>query len=485
MADLKKTLFEKSIPGQKAWSLPKEERPISQIELPGTFRRKEEIRLPEAAELSITRHFSQLAKHNMGIDTHFYPLGSCTMKFNPRINEECASFNGFANCHPLAPDETVQGSLFIMHELIRLLCELSGMDQGSLSPSAGAQGELTGILMIKKYFEERNESFRNEIIIPDSAHGTNPATAVMAGYKTISIESDEDGDINLDDLKNKTGPKTAGLMLTNPNTLGLFSRKILSIAEIIHDKGGLLYYDGANLNAIMEIVKPGLMGFDVMHLNLHKTFSTPHGGGGPGSGPILCKESLSRYLPLPWVQKKENDFFRLERESESSIGQISFFNGNFGVFIKAYLYFIIHGFYGLRKVSENAVLNANYLKIKLSPLFKDPFKDRFCMHEFVLQADRFLDSKVKALDIAKRMLDYGIYAPTIYFPLIIKECLLIEPTETESKSTLDAFIQIMEKIVEEANNNPDLLRNAPFNTPVRRLDEVRAARSPILKHAVQ
>jgi glycine dehydrogenase subunit 2 len=351
------------------------------------------------------------------------------------------------------------------------------MHTGSLSPNAGAQGELTGIKMIAAFHAHNNDSGRNEMLVPDNAHGTNPATAAMVGYKIIVLHTTPDGDIDLEQLRSLAGPKTAGLMLTNPNTLGLFSSKILEIANIVHSAGGLLYYDGANLNAILEIARPGQMGFDVMHLNLHKTFSTPHGGGGPGSGPVLCNEKLSPFLPLPLIHKS-NDSFLPVPSSPLSIGRIASFFGNFAIYLRAYLYSILHGRYGLRRIAENAVLNANYLKKLLGNLFTDPYPQHFCMHEFVLQADKF--PNIKALDIAKRLLDYNFHAPTIYFPLIIKECLLIEPTESESKNTLDSFLSAVLAIHTECTQNPELLKNAPLLQPVSRLNEVQAARHPKL-----
>lgn len=474
-----KTIFEKSQIGQHAFSLPKDDPKFNQYLPPKDLMRKLSLDLPEISEIDLTRHFSELAKKNMGIDTNFYPLGSCTMKLNPRVNELCASFTGFTRTHPLAPDEAVQGNLQLIHEFIDFLCKLCGMTAGTLLPNAGAQGEYVGVRMIAEYHRKRGDSVRNEILIPDSAHGTNPATAVLAGFKTVPIKTNAQGDMDLEDLRKMSSERTAGLMLTNPNTLGLFSPVITEIADIVHQAGGLLYYDGANLNAIMNIAKPGEMGFDVMHLNMHKTFSTPHGGGGPGSGPVLCNDKLKDFLPIPRVEKRGH-LYALNWKDSNSIGEIATFHGNFAIYLRAYLYAKLHGNYGLRRISEQAVLSANYLKKRLGKLFTIPFKQH-CMHEFVVQADNYLDKNVKALDIAKRLLDYGIHAPTIYFPLIIKECMLIEPTESESKATLDRFVEVLEQIVREIAENPELVKTAPHTLSVRRLDEVRAVKKPILK----
>jgi len=474
-----KTLFEKSQKGQKAYSLPKEDEAFTSFQPPQEYLRETPIPLPEVSEIDLTRHYSGLAQRNMGIDTHFYPLGSCTMKLNPRVNEWAAALPGFTRTHPLAPDEMVQGNLQLIDETLAFLCDLCGMEAGSLNQNAGAQGEFVGIRMIAAYHREKGESHRNELLIPDSAHGTNPATAVMAGFKTVSIPTDENGDIDLEKLKAACSENTAGLMLTNPNTVGLFSPVIMQIAQIVHEAGGLLYYDGANLNPMMGIVRPGDMGFDVMHINLHKTFSTPHGGGGPGSGPVLCKKRLEPYLPVPRV-REEQDGYGIEWSNGTSIGEISSFHGNFAIYLRAYLYMKLHGVYGLRRIAEMAVLNANYLKARLGHLFTIPYSQP-CMHEFVVQADNYLDKGVKALDIAKRLLDYGIHAPTIYFPLIVKECMLIEPTESESLATLDHFVEVMEKIVEEIHSDPELVKSAPHSMPATRLDEVKAAKEPILK----
>lgn len=476
----KKTIFEKSQQDQHAYSIPKEDQAFKKFHPEPKLLRQQSLNLPEISEIDLTRHFSQLAHQNMGIDTNFYPLGSCTMKLNPRINEVCAALPGFTRTHPLAPVEEVQGNLQIIYEFLEMLCEIAGMAAGSLAPNAGAQGEYVGIRMITAYHRKRGDHHRTEMLIPDSAHGTNPATATLAGLKTVSIKTNAQGDMDLTELRKTVSEKTAGLMLTNPNTLGLFSGVITEIADIVHDKGGLVYYDGANLNAILNVVRPGDMGFDVMHMNLHKTFSTPHGGGGPGSGPVFCNEKLKPFLPVPLVFKNKKGVFELSWDQPDSIGQIATFHGNFAIYLRAFLYAKLHGHFGLRRIAEQSVLNANYLKKRMEQFFTIPF-EKPCMHEFVVQADNYLDKGVKALDIAKRLLDYGIHAPTIYFPLIIKECLLIEPTESESKRTLDHFISVIESIVEEIHTNPEMVKSAPHTLPVRRLDEVLAAKKPILR----
>lgn len=479
-----KTIFEKSQARQHAFSLPKENEAFKKFFPDPAFLRKEGLDLPEVSEIDLTRHFSQLARRNMGIDDSFYPLGSCSMKLNPRINEVCAQLPGFANSHPFAPDEMVQGNLQLIHELVELLCEVAGMSAGSLNSNAGAQGEFVGIRMIAEYHKKRKDFKRDEILVPDNAHGTNPASAALAGFKTVSIRSNAQGDMDIEHLKSLVSERTAGLMLTNPNTLGLFTENILEVAKIIHSNGGLLYYDGANLNAILGMARPGDMGFDVMHMNLHKTFSTPHGGGGPGSGPVFCNDKLKEFLPVPRVEKDVSGKYVTIWKDDGSIGNISTFYGNFAIYLRAYLYAKLHGFYGMRRIAEVAVLNANYLKERLSGYFTVPY-NRYCMHEFVLQADNYLDQGVRALDIAKRMLDYDVHAPTVYFPLIVKECMLVEPTESESKDTLDKFVEIVGAIVKEIEEDPERVRGAPYSKPVRRLDEVLAAKKPVLKHVIK
>jgi glycine dehydrogenase subunit 2 len=477
---MSQTIFEKSQKEQHAYSLPRSDAAFEKFKPPEELCRREALSLPEISEIDLTRHFAELAKKNMGIDTNFYPLGSCTMKLNPRVNEWCAQLPGFTRTHPLAPDESVQGNLEVIFELIQILCQISGMQAGSVVPNAGAQGEFTGLRMIAAYHRSRKDTQRTEILIPDNAHGTNPASASMAGFKTVPIRTNAHGDLDLDHLKSMASNKTAGLMLTNPNTLGLFSPVITEIASVMHQHGGLLYYDGANLNPILNVVRPGEMGFDIMHINLHKTFSTPHGGGGPGSGPVLCNAKLKDFLPVPRVEK-EGENYRVVWEDSRSIGKMATFHGNFAIYLRAYLYAKLHGHYGLRKIAEQSVLNANYLKTQITKYFTVPF-ERPCMHEFVVQADNYLSQGIKALDIAKRLLDYGVHAPTIYFPLIIKECMLIEPTESESKATLDKFIEILAKIVDEIKHQPDVVKTAPHTLPVSRLDEALAARRPILRH---
>jgi len=474
------TIYEKSQADQHAYSLPHSSEALSAFQPLARETRQIPIPLPEISELDLMRHFSNLAQRNLGIDTTFYPLGSCTMKLNPRINEAAAQLPGFTRTHPLAPAEMVQGNLQLIDELIEFLCEVGGMSAGTLVPNAGAQGEFTGIQMIAAYHRHQGNTEKDEILIPDNAHGTNPATATMAGFKTVPIRTNAEGDLDIAHLKSLVSSRTAGLMLTNPNTLGLFSSVITQIAAIVHEVGGFLYYDGANLNSILEIARPGDMGFDVMHINLHKTFSTPHGGGGPGSGPVLCQENLKPFLPIPQVIKEKNGY-KVHWHEGLSIGQMASFYGNFGIYLRAYLYAKLHGHYGLRRIAEVAVLNANYLKHHIQGLFTIPFAQP-CMHEFVVQADNYIQSGIRAMDIAKRLLDYGVHAPTVYFPLIIKECLLIEPTESESKQTLDHFVTILKKIVEEIKENPELVKQAPYKQSVSRLDEVQAAKQPILKH---
>lgn len=477
------TVFKKSQKNQKAYSLPQNVSEWEAFSPPHSLLRKSALNLPELSELDLTRHYIGLSKKNVGIDNVFYPLGSCTMKFNPRVNEVCANLPPFLRAHPLAPDETVQGCLRIIFELLSFLMPLTGLQAGSVTPNAGAQGELTGIQMIAAYHKSRGDLTRTEFLIPDSAHGTNPATVRMAGFKVKTLHSGSDGDIDLNELKQAISSSTAGLMLTNPNTLGLFSTKVVEIARLIHEAGGLLYYDGANFNPILTISKPSGMGFDVMHLNLHKTFSTPHGGGGPGAAPVLCTEALAPFLPTPHVVLEKGKFKRVW-ESSSSIGRVASFQGNFGIYLRALAYIKLNGLYGLRKVAENAVLNANYLKSKLKSILHIPF-DGPCMHEFVAQVDQFGAQGVRALDVAKRLLDYGFYAPTVYFPLILKEVLLIEPTETESKRTLDLFVEAIRAICKEAADNPQTVLDAPHTLPVKRLDEVLAARNPILTESLQ
>jgi len=443
--------------------------------LSSTYLRTEVAKLPQVAEVDLVRHFINLSRRNFGVDVGFYPLGSCTMKYNPKINEEVAFFEGFKNLHPLAGDKNSQGILQLGYELLTYLSEITGMKWGTLSPFAGAHGEYTGMKLFKAYFNKRGEKNRKKILIPDSAHGTNPASAHIAGFDVVEIKSNQYGLVDVEEVKKHCDETLAGIMLTNPNTLGLFEKDIVEIAKLVHEAGGLLYYDGANFNAIMGRVKPGVMGFDCVHLNLHKTFSTPHGGGGPGSGPILVNERLLPFLPMPDIKFDGKKYF-LDYSNKDSIGKVSGFYGNIAVIVRAYTYIIINGDEGLKAVSEKAVLNANYLKEKLKNDYYLPY-DAICKHEFVLSSKKIKEEKgVSTLDIAKRLLDYGIHPPTIYFPLIVPEALMIEPTETESKETLDNFIDVMKKIKEEIEKDPEILKNAPTKTPVRRVDEVKAAK---------
>ena len=488
-------IFEKSVPGrQGVRTIPVRDSSQSMGDmLPAGLLRKEPPVIPEVGEVDVVRHFTALSKRNYGLDDGFYPLGSCTMKHNPKINETMARLPGFAELHPEQPDESVQGALQLMFELQGMLAEITGMDAFSLAPAAGAHGEQTGLLMLHAYHKSRGECHRNCVIVPDSAHGTNPASAAVAGFEVIQVSSAPDGTVDIEQLRKVvTGPlsqRIAGLMLTNPNTLGLFETRIHEIADMIHNAGGLLYYDGANLNAVMGVTRPGDMGFDIIHLNLHKTFSTPHGGGGPGAGPVGVKSALAPFLPAPVVRLlpeigNEAGIYRRVAVGPQSIGRVREFYGNFGVLVRAYCYILTMGADGLTQAAKIAVLNANYLRCRLNGLFNVPF-DRTCMHEFVLAGIRTGDdSAVRqgiTLDIAKRMLDFGIHPPTIYFPLIVPEAMMIEPTETESPEMLDAFVDILVQIRQEALDEPGILHDAPCHTPVRRIDEVRAARTPVLR----
>lgn len=451
----------------------------SKYSIPEALQRTTPPQLPACSELQVVRHFTRLSHKNFSIDTHFYPLGSCTMKYNPRGVHKAASISGFAERHPLTPDEDSQGFLEALYELQSNIAEITGMPGVSLTPMAGSQGEFAGVAMIKAYHQSRGDSARDEMLIPDAAHGTNPASAVMCGYKVIEIATAADGDINLDELKSKLGPRTAGIMLTNPSTLGLFMRQIKEIAALVHQAGGLLYYDGANLNAILGKVRPGDMGFDVMHLNLHKTFATPHGGGGPGAGPVAVAKRLIPFMPLPVVKKTTKGYqWANKQDYPQSIGRLSCFMGNAGILLRAYFYMLVLGKQGLLRVSEYASLNANYLLSELSKAGYTPaYPKRRASHEFILSLSPEKKAYgLSAMDFAKRLLDYGVHAPTTYFPLLVPECLLIEPTETESKEELDVFISAMKKIREEAVTNPELLKNAPYSLPVKRLDDVKAAR---------
>jgi glycine dehydrogenase subunit 2 len=466
-------LFELSTPGRTAFTLPSLDVPAAA--LPEGYVRAD-LPLPEVSELELVRHFTRLSQLNYCIDTNFYPLGSCTMKYNPKVNEKAASIEGLSQVHPLQPEETLQGSLELMYRLQEALKEIAGFAGVSLQPAAGAHGELTGVLMMRAYHRSRGETQRKKILIPDSAHGTNPASSAMAGLVVVQLPSDKRGNVDLAALKQACDDTVVGLMLTNPNTLGLFEEHVLEVCETVHACGGLMYGDGANLNALLGIARPGDLGFDVMHFNLHKTFSTPHGGGGPGSGPVGVSERLLPFLPGPIVVK-EGDRFRLA-VPDKSIGRVRAFFGNYGMFVRAYTYIRMHGPEGLRAVAEHAVLNANYLKALVAPHFPVAV-ERTCMHEFVVHGD-ISGTDVRALDVAKRLIDYGFHPPTNYFPLIVRDALMIEPTETESKQMLDAFAQALAAIAAEARTNPALLHEAPHTTPVSRLDEVKAARNPVL-----
>jgi len=472
-------IFEESRPGHRGHIFPKLDVPEKKIEefIPINYLRQNPAELPELAEPEVVRHYTRLSQKNYCIDTHFYPLGSCTMKYNPRINEDMARIPEFSQAHPLTES---QGALLLMYELEECLKEIFGFDAFTLQPAAGAHGELTGLMMIKSYHLSRGEH-RDIILIPHTAHGTNPASAAFCGFKVIEIDSDPDGNMDIQKLKELLTPSVAGVMITNPNTLGLFERNILQIADLVHKAGAILYGDGANSNALMGRTRPGDLGFDLMHVNLHKTFSTPHGGGGPGSGPVGVKKEFIPFLPKPLVVKKGDKYY-LDYDRPKSIGRVRAFYGNFGMFIRAYAYILAHGSKGLKAVTEQAVLSANYLKEKLKGYWELPY-NRICMHEFVLSGEKLShETGVKTLDIAKRLLDYGFYAPTIYFPLTVKECLMIEPTETESKTTLDEFVEALQAIYKEATDNPELVKHAPIKTPVGRFDEVSAARNPDLRY---
>jgi len=474
--NMEKIIFEKSRPGRKGYSLPTLDIDTGSVydTIPKEFIRERDAELPEIAEIDVSRHFVRLSHLNYNIEKGFYPLGSCTMKYNPKINETVASMTGYADLHPNATDEMAQGALRLMFELGEQLKEISGLKGVSLQPAAGSQGELTGILLFRAYHQNRGDSKRTKILIPNAAHGTNPASAAIAGFEIVELNSNEAGRVDIDDLRSKVGDDVAGFMLTNPNTVGIFEKEIETIAELVRGCGGLMYMDGANLNALLGIARPGDMGFDCVHINLHKTFSTPHGGGGPGSGPICVSERLIPYLPVPQIIN-DNGYFRNKYDLEQSIGRVHTFFGNFGMHVRAYTYIKMHGPDGLRQISENAIINANYLRALIKDNYQLPY-DEFGMHEFVISADIQKELGVNAKDIAKRLLDYGFHAPTIYFPLIVHECMLIEPTETESKENIELFAEAMNKIAEEARTNPEIVTSAPFTTPVKRVDDALAAR---------
>lgn len=462
-------IFEISKPGRKGYSLPQCDLPEEKIS--ERFRRSVPAELPEVSEPEIVRHFINLSILNHHVDKALYPLGSCTMKYNPKINEELVRLNGFTAIHPLQPEKTVQGALKLMYELGEYLKKIVNLEGITLQPAAGAQGEFTAISIFKAYFRKKQEE-RKYVLIPDSAHGTNPASVNFSGFQPIKLPSDEQGLVDMEKLNQLMNEEVAGLMLTNPNTLGLFEKNVKKITEIIHQKGGLVYLDGANLNALLGITRPGDLGFDAVHFNLHKTFSTPHGGGGPGSGPVAVTSTLKPFLPVPIIEK-ENGQYRLNYDLPDTIGKVQTFYGNFLIMVRAYIFLRIIGEQGLKQISKSAILNANYVIASLKDDYFLPYTD-LCMHEGVLSGKELKEYGVKTLDVAKRLLDYGFHAPTIYFPLIVSEALMIEPTDSESKESLDGFIATMKKIRKEAEENPELLKSAPHNTPVRRLDEVKA-----------
>ena len=476
-------IFEKSVPGRRTSLLPAcdvPERDLGSV-IPTEFLRAQSAELPEVSEVDAVRHFTALSKMNHGVDSGFYPLGSCTMKYNPKVNEEVARYSGFSCIHPYQSEKTVQGALELLYQTDNMLAEITGMARVSLQPAAGAHGEMAGLMIIKAYHQHRGDTKRQKIVVPDSSHGTNPASAAVVGFDVIEVKSSESGGVDIPSLKAAMSDEIAGLMLTNPSTLGLFEENIVEIAEIVHQAGGLLYYDGANMNAIMGKTRPGDMGFDVVHLNLHKTFSTPHGGGGPGSGPVGVTKELVPFLPGPVVERAEDAYY-LDHHRPLSIGRVKSFYGNFAVVVKAFAYIRSLGAVGLREASETAVLNANYIRARLQDDYELPF-GKTCMHEVVFSAQKQMKFGVSALDIAKRLIDFGYHPPTIYFPLIVKEALMIEPTETESKETLDEFIEAMRQIAREAETSPELLKGAPHDTIVKRLDEVKAVRKPVLRYA--
>lgn len=473
-----KLVFELSQPGRKGYKIPDNHLPV--VTLPENLRRTSALELPEADEPSVVRHYNNMSTNNFGVDTGFYPLGSCTMKYNPKINEELASHPAFVSLHPATPDKAVQGALELYYTLQCALAEIGGMAEFTLNPYAGAHGELTGLLVIRAYHNSRGDFKRTKVIVPDSAHGTNPASAAVAGLDIIEVKSRPDGTVDVEDLKPLLDDTVAAVMMTNPNTLGIFEKNIPEISSLVHAAGALLYYDGANLNPMLGMARPGDMGFDVMHINLHKTFSTPHGGGGPGSGPVGVAEHLRHLLPAPRVVKNADGKFSVETP-DGSLGSISTFFGNFGVMMKAYAYILTLGRENIRKVGPMATLNANYIKESLKDVYKLPIEG-VCKHEFVFDGLKDKSTGVTTLNVAKRLLDYGYHAPTIYFPLLFHESMMIEPTETESLETLDDFIAVLRKVAEEAANEPETVKEAPLTTPVRKLDETGAAKNPILNY---
>ena len=476
-----KLIFDLSKEGRQGYSLPSRKWNAALVDLPAGLVRGEEPALPQVSELDVVRHYTNLSQMNFGVDSGFYPLGSCTMKYNPKINEEIAAHPGFAGVHPLQPDDTVQGSLWVYEKLAKALSAITGMAEFTLNPFAGAHGELTGLMIIRQYHMARGDEKRTRVIVPDSAHGTNPASAAVCGLEIVQVKSKENGLVDVEDLKPLLDDTIAGIMMTNPNTLGLFEKDIKEIAALVHECGGLLYYDGANMNPLVGMVRPGDMGFDVLHLNLHKTFSTPHGGGGPGAGPVGVAAHLVPYLPVPKVVKGGDDLLHVVGADGESCGRVSGFMGNFGVLLRAFTYILMLGKENVKMVGPLAVLGANYIKESLKDCFELPIES-VCKHEFVFDGLKDKSTGVTTLDVAKRLLDYGFHAPTIYFPLLFHQAIMIEPTETESKETLDGFIEIMRHIAAEALSDPDSLKTAPHTTPVRRLDETTAARQPVLRY---
>jgi glycine dehydrogenase subunit 2 len=488
--DRARTIFEKSAPGRRAFVAPELDVPRREGLLPESLRRREPARLPEIAEPEIVRHYNRLSKRNFDLDTGFYPLGSCTMKHNPKLHERVAGLPGNARLHPLQAPKRAQGALQLMWELQRALAEVAGLPHVSLQPSAGSHGELAGVLLTRAYHEDRGEAGRTKVLTPDTAHGTNPATVTMAGYEVVKLGTNDRGGVDVEDLKSKLGDDVACLMLTNPNTLGIFDPAIEQITSLVRDAGGTLYYDGANLNAVMGRARPGDMGFDIVHYNLHKTFTQPHGGGGPGAGPIAVSDRMEPYLPAPLVVRHESGngagpAFDLDGDRPKSIGRLRGFQGNYGVFVRSYAYILSLGADGLQEASETAVLNANYLMARLRETAGEHLPaafDQLCMHEFVLTGGPMKKALgIRTLDLAKRLLDHGFHPPTVYFPLLVDEALLIEPTETETRETLDAFAEAVGEILSEAAADPDTARNAPYTTPVRRLDEAGAAKRPVIR----
>ena len=476
-----KLIFDLSRPGRKGYELPADNYGCDALSsIPSDLLRKEEPELPEVSELDVVRHYTNLSSKNFGVDTGFYPLGSCTMKYNPKINEEIAAMPEFAGLHPLQPAETAQGALELYYNLQKALANIAGLTDFTLNPYAGAHGELTGLMVMRQYHIARGDEKRRKVIVPDSAHGTNPASAMVAGLEVVEVKSKPNGSIDVEDLKPLLDDTVAGIMMTNPNTLGMFETEIMEIAKLVHEAGGLLYYDGANLNPMLGKVRPGDMGFDIMHINLHKTFSTPHGGGGPGSGPVGVAAHLVDLLPNPHVKKGEDGKFYIEN-GDKSLGNISSFLGNFGVMMKAYAYILSLGKENLKNVGPMATLNANYIKESLKDDYLLPIEGA-CKHEFVFDGLKDKSTGVTTLNVAKRLLDYGFHAPTIYFPLLFHESMMIEPTETESKETLDEFIEVMHKVAQEARENPEMVKNAPHTTLISHPDETTAAKKPILSY---